>query len=266
MKHLVLSGGGTKGIAMMGSLTYLYDKGLLADIETYTGTSIGAVVAAALALGIHPRDLFEQHVVRHTYEPSIDISGLDTAFGLDDGRGLLAWLCRFVPPGITFEDLFKKTRQTLVVVVTNMNTRRAEYWSHETVPTMEVVHALRVSCTVPLYFTAVPHQGMLYVDGCVVDNFAVQHALDRDRGHVLGICFKRKPKASSAQWTLESFLGALLEATLSAEVQSRRARVIELDVGFSTNPLNFNMSPEKRTNMFVKGYRDTRFFIEKKTV
>lgn len=265
MKHLVLSGGGTKGIAMMGGLTYLYNKGMLATVDTYIGTSIGAVVAAALVLGIHPKDLFEQHVVHHTYEPSIDIAGLDTAFGLDDGRGLLAWLCRFVPPGITFEDLFQKTGRTLVVVVTNLNTRRAEYWSHETVPAMEVVHALRVSCTVPLYFTAVPHEGMLYVDGCVVDNFPLQHALDRG-GHVLGISFKRKPKASSVQWTLESFFGALLEATLSAEVQSRRATVIELDVGFSTNPLNFNMTPEKRTNMFLKGYKETKFFVEKKSV
>jgi predicted acylesterase/phospholipase RssA len=260
---VVLGGGGIKSIAMMGGLAYLKDMGFLDTAKMYVGTSAGAVVATSLALGMHPRDLFERHVEKHVYMPSIDISGLDTSFGLDDGRGLLAWLCSFVPPEMTFEELYQKTHKTLVVVVANLNTKQAEYLSHETAPKMEIVHALRMSCSVPLYFSAVSHQGMLYVDGGVVDNFPLEYTLSKTTRHVLGMCFASCPKKMGLKWTLEGFVGAVLEASVSRAVLSNRALVVELEAGSTTNPLNFNIPCDSRRKMYLHGMEQTRTFMKK---
>lgn len=49
---LVLSGGGTKGYEMLGSLKYLEKIGYLDKIETFYGTSIGSIISFFLAIGL----------------------------------------------------------------------------------------------------------------------------------------------------------------------------------------------------------------------
>ena len=50
-KNLVFEGGGVKGIAYVGAMDVLKDRGVLKGIERIGGTSAGAINATLFALG-----------------------------------------------------------------------------------------------------------------------------------------------------------------------------------------------------------------------
>ena len=54
---LVLSGGSSKGILILGALQYAYDNFLLNDIDIYVGTSSGAIIGYLLAIGYTPLEI-----------------------------------------------------------------------------------------------------------------------------------------------------------------------------------------------------------------
>ena len=54
---LVLSGGGSKGFAMLGALQYLYDKGYMENIKNFIGTSIGGIISYLLIIGMTPVEI-----------------------------------------------------------------------------------------------------------------------------------------------------------------------------------------------------------------
>ncbi len=54
---LCLSGGGARGMAHLGVLQYLYEKGY--EIQAVSGTSAGAVIGAFIADGFHPAEIGE---------------------------------------------------------------------------------------------------------------------------------------------------------------------------------------------------------------
>ena len=54
---LVLSGGSSKGILTLGALQYCYDNFLLNKIETYVGTSSGAIISFLLIIGYSPIEI-----------------------------------------------------------------------------------------------------------------------------------------------------------------------------------------------------------------
>jgi len=53
-RNLVFKGGGVRGIAYIGALKYLYERGLMRTIERVAGTSAGAITALGVCL--HPSD------------------------------------------------------------------------------------------------------------------------------------------------------------------------------------------------------------------
>ena len=55
-RNLVFEGGGVKGIAYLGALDVLNDKGILAHIQRIGGTSAGAINAILLGLGFTPKE------------------------------------------------------------------------------------------------------------------------------------------------------------------------------------------------------------------
>ena len=51
-RNLVFEGGGVKGIAYVGAMQVLEAKGILPNIKRVGGTSVGAINAALVALGL----------------------------------------------------------------------------------------------------------------------------------------------------------------------------------------------------------------------
>ena len=61
MKTLVLSGGGLKGIAILGLLQKLYKTGKLNNFDKFIGTSVGSIISLLLSIGYTPLEIYEMY-------------------------------------------------------------------------------------------------------------------------------------------------------------------------------------------------------------
>ena len=150
-KHiLVLSGGGVKGISLLGALQVLEDLDLLKYIEIYSGSSIGAVTCALIVIGYTPAELYEFVMLFDvTKMVSIKPSNMLCSFGLDDGSNSIKVLNKMfeskkIDPNITFLELYRKTGKKLIVCTSCVNDKKTHYLSHETYPDLQVILGLRM--------------------------------------------------------------------------------------------------------------------------
>ena len=253
---LVLSGGGVKGISMLGAAASLS----LENVTTFVGVSVGSIVATVLAMKMNPRDVFLHHVANFKYEVDVDITRLDKSFGLDSGKYMEKWIADIVPD-LTFAEFHQRFGSTLVVVATNLNLHRPVYFSHTSHPTLHVRRALRMSCSIPLYFSAVTYEGHLYVDGGLTDNFPYDHAMTLTSQGVLGIKFKSSPRDTHHAWTFEHFLGSLIEANVNTSGPAP-PNVLELRTGM-TQSTQFKLTTKEKKILYDSGYDQAQLFMKK---
>lgn len=263
VETLVVSGGGMKGVASLGAVVALRRAGALRHVKTVVGTSAGALVAAAVAVDRASIATLND-MARLKYKADIDLARLLGSYGIDSGRHLERWISLMLGgANYTFQDIRDMYGVDLVVCVTNLTHRRPEYLGPDTTPGMAVARALRMSCTIPLYFSAIKHDGNVYVDGAVVDNFPMAWASERFGAEgVLGIAFK--PRASDPSNSLEDYIGAIVECSTGSATAALAAdgRVLRLDTG-ARSAFEFNMSAKDMRKLYFAGCRQAREWYKK---
>ncbi len=187
-RNLIFEGGGVKGIAYVGAMQVLSQRGLLDDIRRAGGASAGAINALIFALGY---DIRAQHEIlrstefRDFMDDSFgvirDIRRLAKEFGWYKGDFFSTWLGKLVKDRLgnesaTFRDLKNANRPELYVIGTNISTGFSEVFSLERTPNMPLVTAIRISMSIPLFFAAVRFGARedVYVDGGVMLNYPVK--------------------------------------------------------------------------------------------
>lgn len=267
IKHIVLSGGGIKGIALLGALKALDEAELLGDIETYVGSSVGALLGALMCVGYSPEELYNVMSSINPYEmKSIEPMKLLTHFGIDSGTKIVAFLKTMIRiktgnPNITFQQLHEEFGMDLIVAGTCIETGEVEYFRKETTPNVGICNAVRLSISIPFLFSAVRYRGKTYVDGGLLNNFPID--ILKDKEDVLGIRLSSSDlKDSSTEvktiTSLEKFAIGLVTCVID-EIQklrfqnsAHRDNVIFIDTG-DISAIQFDLSPEKRRELFDLG-------------
>jgi len=159
---LVFGGGGARGIAYSGALFEMVRRGLdFSKLKICAGTSIGALFAAMTALNICPHAMMRKTRSRELSEMlKPDFRAMQTLFstwGLNSAEKLRTWISDIVfdltgRRKLTFQELFDLRDVQLVIVVTNLNYNRAEYWSHKNHPDRVIVDSICTSMALPPLF------------------------------------------------------------------------------------------------------------------
>ena len=258
---LVLSGGGVRGVASLGALERLRRAGMLSKVTTVVGTSAGALVGAIVATKRDLRGALEA-ISSHGYKPSFDFDRLSREYGFDDGKvieSLLGSVLHAQDGGITFKGVLDKYGVRLVVCVTNVTRRSAEYLGPDTHPDMPISTAVRMSCSVPLYFGAVKYDDCWYVDGSIIDNFPCDWAAAHGAEWILGV--STMPSRGSIK-SFESFLGAVMESATTC-TSCARADILEIDVP-GVSSLHFGANPTALRRLFLSGMHQADAFVKKR--
>lgn len=185
-QHLVLSGGGIRGIAFLGAIAYLEENNLVKDIKTFVGSSIGAVLCCLLCLGYRTPQLYNfLNEINFQELPQINVMKIITHFGLDSGNTLVYLIKKlFIQKGIdeniSFFNLYNITRKKLILTGTCVNEHEIKYFDYENTPNMKVVDAIRISMSVPFLYTSPKYKDEHYVDGGILDNFPIHLFRDSD--------------------------------------------------------------------------------------
>ncbi len=269
---LVMSGGSIKGIAHLGGLYALEELGILRNIETYAGTSVGALIACLLCIGWKPLELlnFSQKFPFEKLK-KINIFDITTKYGLDSGEAVEYFLKRFMKfkgfdENITLEELYEKTKKKIILVATCVNTCEAIYLSYETYPKLPVYLAIRMSTAIPFYFQPVQYLDNYYIDGACVDNYPID-LFKEQKENVIGLLIVDKTEKINNIDNLETF-GLRVWHSFMKGIENNLLKyydsqtiVLTMD---NVNIFDFGLENEKKEKIFFNGYHKTHLFFSKK--
>lgn len=196
-RNLVFEGGGVKGIAYLGALDVLNDKGILPNIQRIGGTSAGAINAILLGLGFTPKETKDtlwsldfNEFMDDSWGVIRDTNRLIEEFGWYKGDYFRKWIGKLIKEKTgnsesTFADIeaLKEKRgfKSLYFMGTNLSTSFSEVFSVEHTPRACIADAVRISMSIPLFFVAKRStRGDVYVDGGVLDNYPIK-LFDREK-------------------------------------------------------------------------------------
>ena len=277
-----MSGGGIYGYTMLGCLAYLYDNGMLDAIDTYVGTSMGAILGYLLAIGYTPLEitmyLHKSRVLTSLSE--FDFASMSIGNGASDWNILQKSLEKLtldkIGEFVNLHDLKVKYKKTLICSTFNMDTRQMEYIEPETRPDIPALVAIRMSANVPFIFDIFKYQGSHYIDGGILDNLPIEYAMnklgytetmespDESKDKILCIAIDYVGEKSQNDYTMVD----LLYNVLLAPVMMMSKEKIRLSHRFSTlyrlrtrkdiKFFNFDVKPSIALDMFSDGYNDGR--------
>jgi predicted acylesterase/phospholipase RssA len=177
-KNLVLSGGGVRGLYYIGFMKYYSEK--LKHFTNIVGTSIGAFVAVAIALGYSGEELLSYllNIVDYSRVKSIQIFEFINNLGLDNGAKLEHFIKKMIRDkigrkDITFKQAYKQYGKNIILTAVCVETKELVYLSKETFPHMKIWKGVRMSLGVPFLFKPFLYYGKNYIDGGLKHNFPI---------------------------------------------------------------------------------------------
>ncbi|MDF2840987.1 MAG: hypothetical protein K0Q99_1759 [Clostridia bacterium] len=187
-KNLIFEGGGVKGIAYIGALSVLEQKGVLKNIKRVGGASAGAIIALLLALEYSVAEIKEimwsmdlERFMDSSWGVIRNTDRLLKEFGWYKGDYFQNWISDLVEKKTgskltTFQELDKqKLSRQLYLIGTNLSTGFAAIFSNRHTPEMTLVEAVRISMSIPLFFTAVRNKDHdVCVDGGALENYPIK--------------------------------------------------------------------------------------------
>jgi predicted acylesterase/phospholipase RssA len=193
--RLVLSGGGPRGMGILGALHYADEHKYLDNIQEYWGASVGSIISLLLLIEYTPFEAFHQFfMLEHFVDPNqfnlqsvLETSALCPieVFGQKIRHFVEHKIGRDVNP--TFMDLYKKYGKKIHIIGANTDTMSGECFDVDNNPDMKVIEAIEISCDLPYIFTRKNYNGHTYVDGGFINNYPINMA-DDGKENVLGIC------------------------------------------------------------------------------
>ena len=264
---LCVSGGGMKGVCELGAAHYLYfDTDLLTSIDTYVGTSIGAVISLLLCIGYTPMQIFSRvSKIESFLDFEFDIFNFlnfKKGYGLLDINQFISKIENVVLEKLgvipTLLELYKIFNKRIVIVVTNYTKGIVEYIDYETKPNIKCTEAIKMSCSLPVVFDRVLYEGDIYIDGGIGDNFPIEYA--SKFGNVIGI----RVTGNNTDDDFFSYMHRIfnvavhkIETMQLDHLQVIKSKNLIVNITTDAKPLD-NSDKNKKMKMFCQGYEATK--------
>ncbi|MGD8787708.1 MAG: patatin-like phospholipase family protein [Phycisphaerales bacterium] len=212
--NIIIEGGGVRGIAAAVALHTLELNGY--DGAGYAGASAGSMIAAFRAYGYSYNGIYEIYGHHIEQKKLRDINPLAWLRGGLCAGNYLEQKADEILDGATFEDIPTPLR----IVSADMTNGKIEVFSRETSPEMNVAQAIRLSCSIPLFYRWGTYNGKLYWDPGMIYNFPAHIFNDDKKTERVGIILKSTGEnAPFKKWELRLFVPAFLKLVMRASEQ-----------------------------------------------
>jgi predicted acylesterase/phospholipase RssA len=188
--HLVLSGGGMRGVVYIGAIRHLYIENLHRNITHIAANSIGSFVALCITFKLTIEEMEE--IIYNSKDdkelcciPTKNYYRLISKLGLSSVSYFMEHLkkrLRIKYPdafaasaaAATFREISQRFGVNLYFSTTNINRCENRIFSIEDTPDVSVFTACEASMAIPLLFTPVVIDGEHYYDGAFTNNFPIK--------------------------------------------------------------------------------------------
>lgn len=269
-KNLVLSGGSVKVIGIIGILQELESKNLinLSQLESIAGCSGGAIMALFLNLNFKLKDI-QKLIYSIDFNKLIDLDFLQftKAIGLTDGEKIKAFLEKITKSrtgisNITFQQLYEITNRELIIVGSCLTDKQCVYFSYKTHPAFHVIDAVRISISIPLFFTPVVIDNKTYVDGGMMNNYPIDlydHDLERTIG--INVCNDYKTDYDYPEEYIAAILNLCMYNYFKKPGYAKNTIDFECTLNNISSTYNFDISPKIVDTYIQAGIESAQRFI-----
>ena len=196
IETLCLSGGGIKSIGILGVLKKLEElhenNKIILNIKEICCISAGCVYGLGYILGFTSDEFKHESMIKDFNEfNDFKYYNFLLTYGFDSGRNLISWIEQMMikkgfDVNCTFKELYDKTSIKYNVLATNLTTCTYTIFNHINTPDVKITKAIRLSISIPLYFSAETYNNDIHVDGAIIDNYPIK-LYNNDLTNVLGI-------------------------------------------------------------------------------
>jgi len=287
----VFEGGGVRAVAFVGAVCCLEEHGY--RWQRIAGTSAGSIVAALLAAGYTGREMrdiignadFMKFMDKDRIQslPLVGgIIGLLAYKGLNSGNYLEQWVGELLrAKGRTkFRDVSVKGRSRLKIIAADVTKKEililpddlAKYGIDPM--EFEIARAVRMSCSIPFYFTPVilsyPGGSSYIVDGGILSNFPVWlfDVKGIPRWPTIGFRLCNGKSRQKADWKkgILSFALDIAETIIDRNDEiylndKDAVRTITIPT-FGIKATRFDLTRDESRRLYDSGYRKAREFLE----
>ena len=169
--HLVLSGGGVKGVAMIGALSRLQH---LCNFTHFAGASVGALISSLLCVCTVDDIVHLLYTTQFSFvqDMCMSLDDMYSNYGLLEPSYILSIVSKQYKtilgiPDPSFQELYEYSSKKLYIVGTNLTKQCGETFRVDHSPHMSVLKAIEISISIPFIFKKVRYNDCVYVDGCV---------------------------------------------------------------------------------------------------
>lgn len=284
IKHLVVSGGGTYGLAAYGALRELHQQGKwdIKNIKSCHGTSIGTGVLFMALLGYdwETLDTFLidrpwKHVFKFDWSHFLNIydnCGVFTIENFKDAWSPLLLGANF-SIDVTLKEFYEKTQVDFFIYAVDIDTFELTCFSHNTHPHVKLVEASYASCSIPVVFKPISIDEKYYIDGGILLNYPVYQCLQQEGTHKNEILGIRKRVTHNEKTRMNQHTNLTEYITLLMRNAIKNMKHLDKDIDLN-NEICIEMGqmdfeaimyfidcPENRKTIIQNGVESAKFFI-----
>ena len=272
---IVVSGGGVKGIYLLGALEYLFNEVGFGHLKAYYGVSIGAVICVLVLAGYTPVEIMAQICVQKIQQKiSVIDKNIVERKSLFNPKHFVEILEKMLTDKLsavpTLKDFYDITGKDLYITTVCLSDPYTPlYLHHSTHPSLPLSTAVHMSMSIPFAFGYVEYEGKRYMDGGILDNFPILYASERSK-RPFGICFKNDRALEDDSSFLNEVLFVItLPIGYITELSKKKCPdnvvYVEIDTdegaaGF----ISFSRQNDAIYEMFSKGYHECKRSLCKK--
>lgn len=271
---LVLSGGSTKGIIILGALQYAIDNNMF-NINTFIGTSVGSMICYLLAIGYSPKEIIVSICLLKSLEAlsEFNITNFVNGYGAVSFSTIQDILEKLtiskIGNLITMNDLKQNFRKTLICTTYNLTTGKTEYISYKNHPNLSCIDALHMSSNLPLIFEKFKYNDCYYVDGGISDNFSIDLASEFGN-KVLGILLDFEDVEFDPDMNILEYIYKLIFIPIThlieykiQQIDSLKCDVVRLKFS-KLKFFNFDIATSQKLELFSYGYQNMKNYFSEK--
>jgi NTE family protein len=267
---LVLSSGSDKGMAEIGALEKPYETGMLNELTTIIGCSVGAIIGYLLAIGYRPQDIMVFGLGLQMFNDTAQVSKLTTEYAVCDHAIIIDKLTQLTLAKLrripTLGEIFADFGIRLIIPTVNMNLDipSIKYLDYLNSPDMTAIEAVKRSISIqPLFPVVDDGEGGSWIDGGVIDPFPI-NLLDDGHHVILGVHTEvRGGVVTNFVEHMNLVISILVDEVKRMQIRRISSKVKLITVKLKNGALSDDS--QRRLDMYYEGYFEGERFVEART-